>query len=39
MLTFFIMKKLGKGALGVLERIIVISIICYGKNSLDLRQT
>jgi hypothetical protein len=35
----FIMKKLGKGALGVSERIICISIISYGKNSLDLRPT
>jgi hypothetical protein len=29
------MKKLGKGALGVSERIIGISIISYGKNSYD----
>jgi hypothetical protein len=36
---FFIMKNLGKGALGVSERIIGISIISYWKNSLDLRPT
>jgi hypothetical protein len=35
MQPFFIMKKLGKG--GVSERITGISIISYGKNSLDLR--
>jgi hypothetical protein len=38
MQPFFNMKKLGKwwvsGALGVSERIIGISIISYGKNSL-----
>jgi hypothetical protein len=39
MQPFFIMKKLGRGALGVSERIIGISIISYGKNSLDLRPT
>jgi sorbitol-specific phosphotransferase system component IIBC len=32
---FFIMKRLGKGALGVLERIMGIYIISYGENSLD----
>jgi hypothetical protein len=37
--TLFIMKKLCKGALGVSERIIGISIIFYGKNSLDFRPT
>jgi hypothetical protein len=30
MQPFFIMKKLGKGALGVSKRIIGISIISYG---------
>jgi hypothetical protein len=41
MQPFFIMKKLGKGcfALGVPDRIIGISIISYGKNSVDLRPT
>jgi hypothetical protein len=39
MQPFFIMKKLGKGCLGVSERIIGISIISYGKNSLDLQPT
>jgi hypothetical protein len=39
MQPFFIMKKLGKGALGVSERITGISIISCGKNSLDLRPT
>jgi hypothetical protein len=39
MQPFFIMKNLGKGALGVSERIVGISIISYGKNSLDLRPT
>jgi hypothetical protein len=38
MQPFFIMKKLGKG-LGVSECIIGISIISYGKNSLDLQPT
>jgi hypothetical protein len=38
MKPFFIMKELGKGALGVSERIKRISIITYGKNSLDLYQ-
>jgi hypothetical protein len=37
--TLFFFKKLGKGALGVSECIIGISIISYGKNSLDLRLT
>jgi hypothetical protein len=32
-------KKLGKGALEVSERIIGILIISYGKNGLDLRPT
>jgi hypothetical protein len=31
------MKRLGKGALVGSERSIGISIIYYGKNSLDLR--
>jgi hypothetical protein len=39
MQPFFIMKKLSKGALGVSECIIGVSIISYGKNSLDLRPT
>jgi hypothetical protein len=40
MQPFFIMKKLGKGcALGVSERIIGISIIYYGKNSLEIGPT
>jgi hypothetical protein len=39
MQPIFIMKKLGKGCLGVSERIISISIISYGKNSLDLWPT
>jgi hypothetical protein len=39
MQPFSIMKMLGKGALGVSERIIGISIIPLGKNSLDLRPT
>jgi hypothetical protein len=37
--TFFIMKSLGKGALRGSESIMGISIISYGKNSLDLRPT
>jgi hypothetical protein len=37
MQPFFIMKKLGKG--GVSERIIGISIISNGKNSLDFQPT
>jgi hypothetical protein len=37
MQPFFIMNKLGKGCFGSSERIIGISIISYGKNSLDLR--
>jgi hypothetical protein len=37
--TLFIMKKLGKGALGVSECVISISIIYYRKNSHDLRLT
>jgi hypothetical protein len=36
---FFIMKRLGRGALGGSECIMGISIISYGKNSLDLRPT
>jgi hypothetical protein len=36
MQPFFIMKRLGRGALGGSERIKGISIISYGKNSLDL---
>jgi hypothetical protein len=39
MQPFFIMKKLGKGALGVSERIMGISIISYEENDLDLRLT
>jgi hypothetical protein len=31
------MKRLGKGCFGDSERIMGISIISYGKNSLDLR--
>jgi hypothetical protein len=38
MQPFFIMKKV-TGALGISERIIDISIISYGKKSLDLRPT
>jgi hypothetical protein len=36
--TLFITKKLGKGALGVSERIIGISVISTGEKSLDLLQ-
>jgi hypothetical protein len=36
---FFIMTKLGRGAFGVSERIIGISIISYGKKIVDLRPT
>jgi hypothetical protein len=39
MQPFFTMKTLGRGALGVSERIIGISIISYEKNSLDLQPT
>jgi hypothetical protein len=39
MQPFFIIKVLGKGSMGVSERIIGISIIYYGKNSFDLRPT
>jgi hypothetical protein len=39
MQPLFIMKMLGRVCLGVPKRIICISIISYGKNSLDLGPT
>jgi hypothetical protein len=37
--TLFIIKRFVRGALGGSERIMGISIISYGSNSLDLRPT
>jgi hypothetical protein len=37
--TVFMMKSLGKGCFGRFKRIMGISIISYGRNSLDLRPT